>query len=90
MYGNTESLCCIVGINIVLYMNYTSKINSQKKEITLLGKSWEAGKSDEHSQKVQTPSYKVNKYYGYNLNVQHDKGALPFNMIDYNTAVCFI
>lgn len=89
MYRKIKLLCCVTGTDSVLD-NYTSKINSQKKEITLLGKSWEAGKSDEHSQKVQTPSYKVNKYYGYNLNVQHDKGALPFNMIDYNTAVCFI
>ena len=37
-------------------------VASGVKEITLLGKSWEAGKSDEYSQKAQTPIYKVNKY----------------------------
>ena len=76
-------------------MNYTSKTNKliKKRQIRFgatRGGRWKEEELDEGGQKVKTPSYKVNKYYGYNLYVRHDKGILPFNMIDYNTAVCFI
>lgn len=34
MYGNTGSLCCVTGTNIVLWVNYISKTNHlPEKEI---------------------------------------------------------
>ena len=37
---------------------------------------WEEGELDEGSQKIQTTSYKISKYQGY--NVQHDKLTLLY------------
>ena len=34
-YINTKSLCCVTEIHILLWVNYTSKINSQKKRSDL-------------------------------------------------------
>ena len=55
---------CITGTNIVLQINYTSETNSWGKRLG----EWlpEAGKEelDESDQKVQTPSYKINRSWG--------------------------
>ena len=77
MCRNTKSLCCVTGTTIMLYINYTLKstkqTNSQKKIRFLVtsGGGLGEGELDEGVQKVQTSSYKINKYQG--CNIQHDK-----------------
>ena len=68
MYRNIESLCCVTGANIVLQVSFTSETNKQKKaqknksDMQLLDARHERkGGLGEGSQKVQTPSYKINK-----------------------------
>ena len=68
IYRNMESLCHAPVTNIVLQVNYTTKTNkqnSQKKrsdswlpEVGGMGE----GELDEGGQKLQTSSYKINKY----------------------------
>ena len=84
MHRNSKSLCCVTGSNIVLQVNYTAKVNKLiDKEIRIVvtrgGGSGE-GELDEGIQKVQTFSYKINKYQGCNLHM--------INIM--NTAVCYI
>ena len=65
MYRDIESLCCVRGANIILQVNYTFKMNKQKKEIRFVvirGREQEEGELDKGSQKVQASSYKINKY----------------------------
>ena len=62
MYKNIKSLCCITG-TVVLQVNYTSKINSQKKMrfVVIRGRELtRSGELDEGNQKVQTPRCKRN------------------------------
>ena len=64
-------------MNTVLQGSYTSKTNRQtnsEKEIRFVvtkGMGLGEGELEEGGQKVQTSSYKINKYWG--CNVQHDK-----------------
>ena len=74
MYRSIKPLCCITGTNIVLKVNYTLKTNkqtnSQRKRSDLWlpwAEEWGERELDEGSQKVQIPSYKINKYQRCNL-----------------------
>ena len=68
MYRNIELLCHAPGSNIVLQVIYISKTNkTQRKRDQICGyQRWGMGKGelDESRQKVQTSSYKINKYLG--------------------------
>ena len=64
MSRNTESLICALGTNSVLQVNYTSKkqTNLQKDQICDSEVGGKEEVLEEDGQKVQTSSYKVNKY----------------------------
>ena len=68
MYRNIESLCCSSGSNIVLYRSNIPQKQTNiliEKEIRLMvtrSKIWGEAELDEGGQKVQTSSYKLNKY----------------------------
>lgn len=68
MYRYTESLCCVKGTNGELQVNFTSKTNSEKETrfVVTRGGGWGEEGQDKGNQKVQTSSYKINKYQGYN------------------------
>ena len=73
IYKNIKSLCCTPGTNIVFQVNYTSKTNRfiESRFVATRGRGWRERELDEGGQKVQTYSYKANKYQG--CNVQPDK-----------------
>ena len=72
MYRNIESICCVRGTDVVLSFTYTSKLSKQtNKLIEKRSDLWLSEALEEGSQKVQTLSYKINKYQG--CNIQHDK-----------------
>ena len=72
IYKNIESLCCAPENNIVLQVIYTSKNKEQKRDQICGCHRWGIGMGkgelDESGQKVQTSSYEINKYQGYNVN----------------------
>ena len=77
-------ICCVPGTNILLQVNQTSKTNKQthRKKDQICGYQkwgWWEGELDECSQKVQTSSYKINKYQA--CNVQHDKLTLLYVIV---------
>ena len=82
IYRSVGLLFCVTGTNIVLHVNNTSKTNLQKK-ISVLSLpdvgDWEMKNWMKAVKHVQTSSYKMNTYWGF--NVQHNK---------YNTGMCYI
>ena len=78
MYRNTKLLCCIIEINMVLQVSYTSETNKQihrKRDQNFCyqrqGVEWGERELDGGRKKVQTPSYKINEPQG--CGAQHDK-----------------
>ena len=71
IYRNNKSQCCVKETNIMLQVNYISKTKRNKqtpRKISDCGYQKQRlgqGKLDEGSQKVQTYSYKINKYQKY-------------------------
>ena len=65
MYRNIKSLCCVTGSNIVLWVSYTSKRNKQRKRVDVWLSEAEGGDValDEGSRKIQTSSYKIDRYH---------------------------
>ena len=69
MHRNIESICCIPGANIALYVGQLYFKNKQTNKKKLMGKeirfvvtrSAEWDQLNENSQKVQTSNYKINK-----------------------------
>ena len=60
MYRNIKSLCCAPRIDSVVGQLYTSKANSQKKEIRFVEVGpGEEGELGEDCQKVQTSSCEI-------------------------------
>ena len=78
-YRNIESLCCVTGTNIVLQVNYTSKpkqanLQTDRKRDQICGYQMPGEgerQLDEGGKKVQTSSYKINKYKGCNHNMRN-------------------
>ena len=66
MHRNIKSLGYVLGTNIVLQINYTSKTNKLiEKEVRFVvtrGRYWGEGGLDKSSQKLQTTNYKISMY----------------------------
>ena len=64
MYENSESLCCITGTSVVGQLHFKNKQTYRKRDQICVtrGMGWGEGELDEGSQKLQTSSYKMNKY----------------------------
>ena len=83
MSWNNESLCCTMGTNVVLLVNYISKTNKQThrgKKCVYQRQRVGRSEPDDDGQNVQISNDKINK--NYRCIIQHD------NII--NIAVCYI
>ena len=73
MYKIIKSLCSVVGTNksvaVQLYLKNKFREKGTRFVVTR-GRIWGDRGLDEGGQKAQTCSYKINRYYGN--NVQHD------------------